>query len=294
MSGKPSAVVGKRLPAWDFRGLVLGAVAIAMLLGSVWWVIHLMRGHGHLLDDGNTLGTVGGTALFVLAFIIGVVGVSSLPGYFRKLVVESECPRCGVRAVRKFQNPKAEHTEPTKCGNCVAYLRAQGDWVSEESVDACDMAMVPYSVGSKRYLLTVERDGRNRFVFQMPAICAVCGSPEASHRRKIGHLGDGSAGDSIVGQIVAKELTYAARSWQVAGPMLGNSTASRPEEPPSQEDKADAALGELEVPVCARHTEAAAPSGDAVRFAHGDLEFASYRYYLEFLAANHIDGVIKE
>lgn len=295
MSGD-TTVVGRRLRSVNTGTLVLVLFALGLLGGCAWWVLHLVHGYGHLFEEGGSiLATIGGTALFAIALIVAILCLGAVPAHFRRIVIESECPRCGVRAVRTFSSPSDEGRVPTECGHCIAYLRTDGERVREEDLDACDTTWFPFRVTPARYLPAARQDGRTRFVFRMPALCAVCGSPDARERREIGNLmgGTGSVLGEIVGEIVDTELRYAGRSWQVAGPLFGNSTASRPDNPTPEEQR-DRALDKLEVPVCARHTEAAAPGEDALKHSNGDLLFASYRYYLEFLALNQIDGPIKE
>lgn len=54
---------------------------------------------------------------------------------------------------------------------------------------------------------------------------------------------------------------------------------------PTDEDRLREELADVKVPVCAKHA-----NERPLACMDGTLEFASYRYYKEFLALNYIDA----
>ena len=131
-------------------------------------------------------------------------------------------------------------------------LRAKGVEVTEEHADAADLDWLEYALPPERYLPVVKIDNRSHFKFEMPAMCAICGSPDARQHREIGCGSSGTTQDPSRGY----------------------------------DDK----LSHLTAPVCKKHSEAEAPSGDVLEYRSGKLMFASYRYYKAFCELNQIGG----
>jgi len=240
-------------------------------LWSARWFFRLSGERGHLLDDGHVGDTVVGVAFFAIVAIAGVLGIRGFFSARRDVVLDSACPCCGARQIRNFGDPSDDGVDPLPCATCIAYLRAKGVEVTEERLDAFDKATT-YVVPPARYLPVVARDGQGHFAFQMPAMCAGCGSDDAPHLRGIEAWGGGAA----LGFLVT-ELSYTG----VPG-RGGRSTAE------SESELLDAGLRDLKVPVCVDHTRHASLEHAPFVYESGGLIVASYRFYRAFCALNRI------
>jgi len=165
---------------------------------------------------------------------------------------------------------------PLPCGTCIAYLRASGLEVTEERLDAVNAIMAICVVASARYLPVVERDSEGQFAFQMPPMCAMCGSADAPHLRRIENRNRG-AYDSGLQDVVTSELTYTGL------PGRRGSGAKQ-----SQGDLLDDGLRGLKVPVCVNHTSPVSPLYPPLEYNSGALVIASYRYYRALCTLNRI------
>jgi hypothetical protein len=257
---------------------VLGTLCF---LSPILWIVELIRHASYRFNDG-LIATIGLTVVFVMLFIIGVLAISSWGGYFSKAVLESECPVCGVRATRDFKP-----NWPTSCSKCIAYLRADGDRVREERLD--DKGM--YQVAPTRYLPGAKPDPE-RLSFEMPRICATCGSPNAPHERKIsksytpdlpGAAVVGFVADQFAQEALSHDTRVKMGLWGPQGYGRYKGLGSTP----SDDATIEQAVHELTFPACDAHA-----NGGQAPVEHSDafLWFRSYRYYKEFLAANKIDG----
>lgn len=289
MTGDNRVVVGKRLPSWNGQTRRDTLIALVLLLGVAWWVSHLVRGYGHLFEGDNDLVTIGGTIFFAIGLLVALSNLASLPGDLRKIKLESECPRCGAPAVRAFHDRKSPARPPTECGRCVAYLRADGDHVREESLDAFDPEAQPY-----RIWLTdreLPRDGKKRIKLAMPSVCATCGSSDAPHRREM--FVSGGDDRSVIGSVIG---TAAGEMWEaeVRSRQTVPTYRHRRDSPaaPSDELELRSAFDELRLSVCALHVDD--EMGFVAHYYKGLVSFSSYRYYLEFLALNQLEGPLKE
>ena len=272
----PHAVVGTRVPFWKgFYDWKDGAFYLAspfLVLWSARWFFRLSGERGHLLDDGHVGDTVVGVAFFAIVAIAGVLGIRGFFSARRDVVLDSACPCCGGRQIRNFGDPSDDGVKPLACATCIAYLRAKGVEVTEERLDAFDKATT-YVVPPARYLPVVARDGQGHFAFQMPAMCAGCGSADAPHLREIEAWGRAGAGFGFVGT----QMSYTG----VPG-RDGRSTAE------SESELLDAGLRDLKVPVCVNHTDDASLVFAPFEYKSGGLVVASYRFYRAFCALNRI------
>ncbi|HEX4452950.1 MAG TPA: hypothetical protein VH143_18880 [Kofleriaceae bacterium] len=101
---------------------------------------------------------------------------------------------------------------------------------------------------------------------------ASCGDPNARHHRKI------AVGDHF-GRDIGPLWSQSSHVLPQAG--MGPSA-------PTDDDKNSRSLSNLSAPVCAKHTEAADPMTDVIKYSSGTLEFRSYRYYKAFCELNQI------
>ena len=116
-------------------------------------------------------------------------------------------------------------------------------------------------------------------------MCAVCGDPDARHRRDIGN-GDSLAGDlGALGALGSVAATVAEVPRGRVGPVYRVVSSAAPD----QTEKESRGLSHVKAPVCAKHTENEEPFGDALEYSSGKLEFASYRFYKAFCELNHIE-----
>lgn len=254
----PTVVVGKRV---DRKGLPPGLMVFAAAVVLV--VYAVLR----FLDGDTTIGVV----LVVGAGVVALVGGMVAGDAKRTSEIVSACPVCGAERQRKFMALKDEPDPPSACGACLAYLRVNlGSLeVKEEAVEATGF----YAVQPAQYQSVVPRNGdaERSFKFEMPTMCAVCGEPDASSLRDIvdGNPAAG-AGGGLTGN-----LAYRANS----NPVPGTATS------PGKE--LDAALSNLKIPVCAKHSPTAF-HGEVVSYWDGTLMFTSYRYYKGFCMLNGI------
>jgi hypothetical protein len=278
------AVPGIRHRSWTPIGVGLRVIGTLCFLAPFWWIVELIRHASYRFNDG-LIATIGLSAVFVLLFIIGVLALSSWGGYFSKTVLESDCPVCGTRAKRDY-NERA-----TSCGTCIAYLRADGTRVREESIDAQDGS---YMVEDKRLRPALKPLGRDGVAVAMPAICAVCGSPDATQQRTISRIFETELPGASIAGAVAKEVAYSAMSREArAKTGLWGPLGSGPYQGvkgPAKDADLDPALAEVKFPVCETH--AAGGPSEPIRCMTGNLWFTSYRYYKAFLAENGIDGPV--
>lgn len=264
----------KRLPWWKGLSsgeLVFTLISVLAVAGAIWWLAH---GRGHVL----------GTVFFAIAFVVGLLGLLLIPIYMRRAVIEAPCPSCGVVARRAFQSKDTKYAVP--CTNCVAYIRINGDDVIEEPLDAQDG--IPFEVPPTRYLPAAKQANRTQFEFKMPAICAACGSSEATQRRKIGNWNRASSDFGALGFMVsvaadvADVPNFSAHDYGA----MGQGTLKVAKDP-TRTESLDRALDDIKVPVCTKHVKEGL---DPLRYDSGKLVFRSYRYYKEFLRLNKIDG----
>lgn len=227
--------------------------------------------------------TLGITVVVIILFVIGLAAGtrSAWAKYLARNLLESECPACGMRATREF-----DERFPTECTNCIAYLRADGDVVREEQPDAVVERFNPYRVAAQRYLPAATRGENGQVMFKMPPACAMCGAAANGMRDITDAYAGGDAG--VLGTLV-EEAAYASMSresrartglWGPTGTGNVRSSSSTSAEP------SEVTLDHLKIPVCAAHATGMSP----IKHASTDLCFASYRYYKEFLALNYIDA----
>jgi hypothetical protein len=293
----PSVVVGKRRSFW--KGMsrtelvwVFVASPVCALL-AIRWFIGLRLVDSPLGD--NFGGTFWGGLLSIVGLAIAGFGVWLFISAVRTPVIASACPVCGIERVRGFFERPPPTTElaklsktarrralhkaedegaPTPCGACIAYLRIHLDTleVREQSIVAIGEHTTPYGVRPVQYVSVVKRgdDADHTFQFQFPAMCAVCGSPDAPLRRKVSDRFPRDARGGVVDTLLWRSSHNA--------PLDHKKTPS---------EELDDGLRGLETPVCANHTQTVYDS-DAVTFDNGSLNFAGYRYYKEFCALNRI------
>lgn len=264
-------------------GVVWRIVSSSFVVLPILWIIELVR-HSHYRFNDGLMPTIGITLVVIVLFFIGWGNATSWSEYFARTILESECPCCGLRATREFVKERA-----IQCKNCVAYLRADGDAVVEERLDAVFPRFCPYVVTAARYLPAATTDEQGNIAFRLPDICAMCGSGAGGKRQVVDAFASGGSG--ILGTIV-EEAAYSAMSRESrartglwgptgTGSVRGSSASSTQDE---------ASLADLKFPVCYEHGSGPPP----VEYSPGRLWFASYRYYKEFLAANYIDAPLTQ
>jgi hypothetical protein len=278
-----------RLPFWkawtpnEALFLLGSPLLVVAAIGWVGYLVHL--GIGTSFDDAHVGATVVGTLAFAVGAVVGGYGTSRLKASMRSVTMQGACPCCGAMRQRTFEDPSSSKSPPTPCGACIAYLRATGDEMREEAVDAFEMIRTPYVLTAEQYRPAVKLTNRGGYTFEMPTMCAVCGDPAAPHRRDIGN-GDSLADDlGALGALGSVVSTVADVPRGRVGPVyrVVSSTA------PDQAEKDSRGLSHLKAPVCAKHTEKEESFGDALEYSSGKLEFASYRFYKAFCELNHID-----
>ena len=209
-----------------------------------------------------------------IALVIIIIGIFLIRGSIRTVDIEGPCPACGAPAVRQFDKPQDPTSSPTACGACIAYLRATEVSLREEANDAIQMTGHDYELTPDQYLPAMQRiSNRGGFTFAMPTMCAVCGDPNAPHKRRIKN-GDSFPDDPI-------ELFTKHNIVPLVG-MAPNRGA------PSEDEKNSAGLSRLTAPVCDKHNEEAEPLDEPLEYRFGRLAFASYRYYKAFCELNNI------
>lgn len=275
------SVQGIRQRSWTPAGVFWRVLGTLCFLSPIAWIVELIRHASYRFNDG-LMATIGISVVVVVLFIIGVLAVISWGGYFSKTVLESECPVCGARATRDFGPNLA-----TGCSKCSAYLRAEGDRVREEQLDATgNFGIVP-----SRYLPGAKPDP-DRLSFELPQMCATCGSPDVRHQRQISRtytpdLPGAAVAGFVVEQIAKETLSHESKAKMGLWGPLGYSRYKGLGASKSDDQLLENAVHELTFPACDAH----AKSGDApVEHSEATLWFRSYRYYKEFLAANKIDG----
>jgi len=264
--------------------LLISLGPFALLAASTWWVLRVIRIWGHNFAFGHLLVTLFGALFVSFAVPLGIYGLSNFAKAFSRVVVEGVCPRCSTRIAQPLEASE-QVSEAIACTNCVLYLRVDRTKVSEEDLAAWDKLYAPYQVPPTRWR-------RAAFPFQLPAICAICGSSDAPKKREIRRYGGStSSGPSVLGSVVGVAFDVAVDAG--GGPRMNsiNYWASHRKEtvaePPEDERivRDNGALNWIEVPVCDAHEWEF-----AVAYDDGNLRFASYRYYRDFLALNGIDG----
>lgn len=259
-----NVVTGKRVPWWRAvlaqPGFALFAFASPPVL--LWALYQLLFHHGWMGGLGYVIW--GGLA------VVAAIGCLLLNMARSDQPLEAACPVCGTRGMWTYMD-RVEHPDPIGqlCAACGAYDGTNGLEVRELSLDAKGA----FEIDSDRYARHVKRDAQGRITFEMPAFCAVCGSDDATSRRKI----DAPASESSGGDEAWKQVNYAysGHRGQIA-----------------QFTPADAIRGvnlqHIEVPVCERH---ASSSGQPDAMWTNDvatLRFGSYRFYKAFCGLNDI------
>jgi len=263
MPGEPTT----RAPATarDFLGPLV-------FLGAIGLIVHVVRpASGTMFDDDNFGGTVVLGAVAIVATVLGAIFTRAT---LRGVGLRGPCPSCATVAVRRFESQLDPRSLATRCGTCIAYLRANpSDEVHEETDAQVQHLAVkfPYALSADQYTPAVKHTSRRYFTFAMPTFCATCGDPDASHKREI------NDGDHF-----GNDLSSLATSGHVPGRVGAAPSAA------TDDDKNSRGLSNLKAPVCSKHTEDADPFGDVVGYSSGKLQFASYRYYKAFCECNNI------
>ncbi len=263
-----------RLPFWAVWPHALLELASPIMLAGVGiFIVHLVRiGFGSMFDDDHIGSTVVGFVAAVIAAVFGGLGTQKLVATLRATVLHGPCPCCGAIAARRFESLTDRWSPSTACGVCIAYVRRDGLEMREVALETFEMIGRPYTLHSDQYLRAVKHTNRNYFKFEMPAMCSVCGDPDAPFMRDIG---DGDAfGTSLDG-------FWSQQNHVLPGAGMGPSA-------PTVDDENSRGLSQLRTPVCAKHTKDAEVFGEALEYARGKLEFASYRYYKAFCESNDI------
>lgn len=262
-----SRVVTGRRVSWWRRVLAQPGFAI-FAFGSppvLLWALYRLVVHHRGMD---VLGYMfwGGLALVA---VIGCVLLNLARTDGQPL--EAACPVCGTRGIWSYIDA-VDHPNPIGqlCSACGAYDGTNGLEIRELSLDAKG----EFEIDSDRYAKHVKRDAEGRMTFTMPSFCAVCGSDEATHRRKIDAY---SAESARGGGELVRQANYALTGHRG---QIQNFTP------------ADAIRGvnlqHLEVPVCDRHvTPSAQPDAMWTNDA-ATLRFGSYRFYKAFCSLNDI------
>ena len=191
---------------------------------------------------------------------------------------------CGVVRPRSFTALKNERHPTASCGACVAYLRLAPDSleVKEERDDATGGF---YWIGRAQYESVVPRsNGEDRpFEFQMPAICAVCGAPDAARVRTFDPMATADAG--IIGAVAAGVASEVA-----VDTGLAKANRRYDSNRPSSEAELDLALRHGQMGVCDKHVSI---TDRGVEYGDGNLVFRSYRHYKAFCKLNAITAETK-
>lgn len=275
------------------RAQIIGICVVCPLCGllAIRWFIELRHVDSPFGD--NFGGTFMGGLLSLAGLAIAGFGLWLFNGARKTPVIACACPVCGIDRIRGFieqptpskamanlsekaRRRAIEKMEkdgwPTECGACIAYLRIRRETleVREQSIDASDTSLTHYRVTPDQYVSITKRgdDAERTFQFQFPAMCAVCGAPDAPLRRKVGDPNRSLGTTDIIDDYLLWEHP------SFPGPKTGG-------------EQLDDALRGLETPVCANHTQTDY-RGDALAYERGTLRFASYRYYKAFCALNGI------
>jgi hypothetical protein len=269
------SVEGIRHPARTPLGIAFGILGVLCLLSPLWWIVELIRHASYRFNDGF-IGSLGWSIVFFFVFMFGVLVADA--GLSKKNRLESDCPRCGAYATRRFWD-----FMPTECGTCIAYLRADGDRVREESLDQAESYGHYYAVPAKRYLPAAKRDQQEHFEFKIPQLCAQCGSSDVRHESKIVDRTPSNSESGLFWKAVA--FSSSSQQRRKMGLRQDGRFWNRTPVTPNDNDRLDEGLSLMRVPVCNEHKDAT-----PVSYNSGKLEFALYRYYKEFLALNDIDA----
>jgi hypothetical protein len=277
--GTRAVEIGKRLPFFrrytNWGEPLFQLLSPLLLVWVAYWIVGLVRGRAYVFDDDHFGRTVVVSLFFAVVAVVGLFGIWTFRLVLHEAAVESACPCCGARRRRIFDDPSEKLFIPTACGECLAYLRATGVEVAEESIDSVYLTGPPFEVPPERYVPVVKRDSRGNFSFKLPAICTICGSPDAPYRRNIKEWGTSHAvSGSITGEIYDNlSLEIYGADWR---PDYGSVT---------NKDSKDEGVRRMRLPICAEHKD---EFSDPVEYKNGSLLFASYRYYLHFCALNQI------
>jgi hypothetical protein len=268
-------VVGRRLGFWQGTDSVMLAIILVVcplcVILSVRWFLGL--GDIHTRLDNDLGDTVVGGALALAGLGIGAVGISLYRSARRAHVIVSVCPVCGAEGQRDFGNARNKGERPVACGYCLAYLRVDPKKlvVREEPPGTCDDRFSRYEVRFEQYDAIVPRGvGEDRPVeFTMPTMCSVCCTPDAPILEEISDHNTPAAGGFID---AATRRPY------------NNSVAPLAE---TKNDRRERSLKHLKRPSCSKHIN---KNGwwHALEYERGSVRFASYPYYQEFCALNHI------
>jgi hypothetical protein len=288
MADTPKVVIGTRRSSWlgqRWKDLALSFASLPVFVWGVRWFIAMFR-EGHLFDDDHFGHTIGGGLIVGFITLVSGIYVAGLISSLRNVVLDSACPCCGANRRRNFGNPHSE--SPTACGACLAYLRANGLEVTEESLEAMTENLEPYEVSSERYLPAVRRDNHNHFEFRWPDMCSVCGAV-ATQRRDIGEWGKIQVDMGVLGEVVHIVGVEAGVAPRRDSEMIHHNPSPTTK---SGTQQLDSELKYLRVPVCAKHTRDEW-YGTPLKFKSGMLVFASYRYYKAFCELNQIGATLK-
>lgn len=269
------SVEGIRHPGRTPLGITFGILGVLCLLSPLWWIVELIRHASYRFNDGF-IGSLGWSIVFFLLFVVGVLAADA--GLSKKNRLESDCPNCGAHATRRFWD-----FMPTECGTCIAYLRAEGDRVREESLDEAESYTHDYSVPATRYLPAATRHLQQHFEFKIPQLCAQCGSSDVRHESKIVDRTPSNSEPGLFWKAVAFSSSSSQR--RTMGLRRDGRFWNRTPPTPTESNRLDEELSVMKVPVCAKHEDSSPVSYNA-----GQLEFALYRYYKAFLALNCIDA----
>ncbi|HSD91197.1 MAG TPA: hypothetical protein VLB44_26925, partial [Kofleriaceae bacterium] len=241
-------------------------------------LVNLVR-HWGQVDFGDI---VGSAAIALIAGVAGGFGVWSFFDTRRSLVLESECPCCGSFRRRTFADPGDPISCAVECGSCIAYLRASREplEVREESPGA-SQPYLPFVLDPELYVPKARINNHQRFEFEMPTMCAVCGVRDADQRRPIAFAGGGDPG--VLGDIAGAVASDLAGKTRGSGGVLGGVGKS------SSLEKYAAQLMGIETAVCTKHTrEADRLATPPLEYRNDKLLFTSYGYYKAFCTLNHI------
>ena len=202
---------------------------------------------------------------------VALAGLIVLITLREMLPVESECPACDAMTWFEF------FAKPSyaRCLECLAYAvrrDERNDQIAEAPIEMT--SDVGFKVYNEQYKDIVQRGDNGRVIFALPSFCAMCGSA-ATHARSITIRFRSSGGKSNFW----RGVNYAR-----SGTPGRDSSYVRSER--------EAISGEnfrgMEIPVCAKHLNTQEFLNPVEVDDSGNLDFASYRFYKAFIAANHI------